>query len=171
MKPGLLVLVAGPSGAGKDTVLAYARGHLAAYGHVVFPRRVVTRPPGPGEDYESVTETEFAARRFALSWAAHGLRYGIPEEIEADLAQGRIVIANVSRAVISEARERYHCKVIEITAPAEVLARRLAARGRESEADIAARLAREATPLEADVTIVNDGTPEQAGALFLSKLS
>jgi ribose 1,5-bisphosphokinase len=68
------VLVVGPSGAGKDTVLAYARQHLAGYEHVVFPRRVITRPPGPGEDYESVTEAEFATRRFALSWAAHGLQ-------------------------------------------------------------------------------------------------
>jgi ribose 1,5-bisphosphokinase len=69
------------------------------------------------------------------------------------------------------ARERYRCKVIEITAPAEILARRLAARGRESEADIAARLAREAVPVDADVTIVNDGAPEAAGAAFLTKLS
>ena len=171
MKPGLLVLVVGPSGAGKDTVLAYARQHLQAYDHVLFPRRVVTRPPGPGEDHEPATEAEFAARRFALCWEAHGLRYGIPQEIETDLARGRIVIVNVSRAVIAQARARYHCKVIEITAPVEILARRLALRGREREADIAARLARQAAPVEADATIINDGAPEAAGALFLSKLS
>lgn len=171
MKNGLLVLVVGPSGAGKDTVLAYARQQLALYKHVVFPRRVITRPPGPGEAHEAVTEAEFSARRFALSWAAHGLRYGIPQEIEADLEAGRIVIINVSRAVILQARERYQCQVIEITAPTEILARRLAARGRESEADIAARLAREAAPVDVDVTIINDGPPEAAGAIFLSKLS
>lgn len=171
MRQGLLVLVVGPSGAGKDTVLAYARRHLAMYEHVVFPRRVITRPPGPGEDYESVSEAEFTARGFALSWAAHGLRYGIPREIEADLAAGRTVIANVSRAVIAEARGRYRCKVVEITAPVEILAKRLAARGREREADIKARLMREAAPLKADVTIANDGAPEDAGAVFLSQLS
>ncbi len=171
MKNGLLVLVIGPSGAGKDTVLAYAKEHLTPYDHVVFPRRVITRPPGPGEAYETVSEEEFASRQFALSWAAHGLRYGIPQEIEIDLAAGRIVIANVSRAVIAEARKRYPCKVIAITAPIEILAKRLAARGRETEADIAARLTRDATPVEADVTIINDGSPEMAGAAFLSKLS
>ncbi len=80
------------------------------------------------------------------------------------------MIANVSRAAIAEARARYSCKVVEITAPPEVLAKRLAARGRESESDIAARLAREAAPVEADVTIVNDGPPETAGAIFLSEL-
>lgn len=40
MKGPMLVLVAGPSGAGKDTVLAYAKAHLAGYETVVFPRRV-----------------------------------------------------------------------------------------------------------------------------------
>lgn len=171
MKQGLLVLVVGPSGAGKDTVLAYARRYLATADHFVFLRRVVTRPPGPGEDHEPATDAEFAARHFALSWAAHGLCYGIPQEIEADLAAGRTVIANVSRAVVAQARQRYHCKVIEITAPAEILARRLAARGREQEPDIAARLARQPTKIVADVSITNVGAPEAAGALFLSALA
>ncbi len=171
MKGPRLVLVVGPSGAGKDTVLAYARAHLAEYAQIVFPRRVITRPPGPGEDHEPATEAEFAARRFALSWAAHGLRYGIPVEIEDDLAAGRIVIANVSRAVIGEARGRYPCLVVEITAPAAILAQRLAARGRETAREIEARLLRDAVPMEADVTIVNDGAPQDAGAMFLARLS
>lgn len=43
--PGRLVLVVGPSGAGKDTVLTLARD--ACRGTVLFPRRVVTRPASP----------------------------------------------------------------------------------------------------------------------------
>lgn len=172
MKNGRLVLVVGPSGAGKDTVLDYARQHLAGYAHCVFARRVITRPPGPGEDHESVSEAAFSQRRFALSWSAHGLHYGIPLEIEDDLAAGKTVIANVSRAVLSAARARYdHCLVIEITAPVEILAKRLATRGRETEAEIIARLTRSLAPVEADATIINDGLPEAAGALFLAKLS
>lgn len=171
MKKSLLVLVVGPSGAGKDTVLAYARQHWAACDRIVFPKRVITRPPGPGEEYISVTDAEFSARNFALSWAAHGLRYGIPKEIENDLAAGRIVIVNVSRTVIAQARERYPCMVIEITAPPGVLAKRLAARGRETETDIAARLTREAVSVEADISIINDGSPDEAGALFISNFS
>lgn len=171
MKNGRLILVVGPSGAGKDTVLAYAKMHLSGYSQCVFARRVITRPPGAGEEYESVSEAEFQQRSFALSWSAHGLHYGIPVTIEADLAAGKTVIANVSRAVIAAARKAYHCMVIEITAPIEVLAKRLAERGRECEADIIARLTRTATPADADTIIMNDGLPEAAGAMFLAKLS
>src|SRR5487761_2171053 len=84
-----------------------------------------------------------APRHFALRWRAHGLDYGIPEDIEDDLARGRIVIANVSRAVIADAAARFPVRVIAVTAPAAILAARLAGRGRETEADIAARLARD----------------------------
>ena len=171
MKNGRLVLVVGPSGAGKDTVLTYARAHLANYPQCVFVRRVITRPPGPGEEYDSISEAAFNQQDFALSWSAHGLHYGIPLAIEADLATGKTVIANVSRAVIPDARAKYNAIVVEITAPVDILAKRLAARGRESEADIAARLARRDAPVEADITIINDGLPEAAGALFLARLS
>lgn len=171
MKHGRLILLVGPSGAGKDTVLDYARKHLAPYPQCVFVRRVITRPPGPGEDYVSVSEAAFKQRRFALSWSAHGLDYGIPVEIEEELEAGKTVIANVSRAVIEAAREKYNCLVVEITAPVEILAKRLAGRGRETETEIMERLTRNAAPISADVSIINDGLPEAAGAMFLAKLS
>lgn len=171
MKNGRLVLLVGPSGAGKDTVLAYAKTHLADYPSCVFVQRVITRSPSPDEEHEPVSLAEFKQRRFALSWSAHGLHYGIPLTIEADLAAGKTVIANVSRAVIPQARETYNCLVIEVTAPVEVLARRLARRNRETEADIAERLVRAAMPIAADKTIINDGLPEAAGAMFLAALS
>ena len=81
-REGAFVVVVGPSGAGKDTLLAHARTALAADPHFVFVRRVVTRPPGPFEDHDTMSETEFARREaegaFALSWRAHGLLYGVP---------------------------------------------------------------------------------------------
>jgi len=40
--PGRLVVVAGPSGAGKDTLLRFARNHLGGDPNIVFPHRVVT---------------------------------------------------------------------------------------------------------------------------------
>ena len=172
----MLVLVVGPSGAGKDSLLDGARAALAADDRFRFVRRAITRPAeAGGEAHEALSDADFlthqAAGGFALDWQAHGLRYGIPRDIEADLAAGRVVVANVSRAVIETARQRYPTRVIEITAPTEVLARRLAARGRESATDIAERLAR-SVPLAGDVEqVMNDGTLEKGIARFVAALN
>ncbi len=167
--PGMLVAVVGPSGAGKDTLMAGARARLLGDARFVFTRRAITRPAeAGGEDHEALAESAFAARRdaggFALWWEAHGLSYGIPRAIEAEMATGRVVIANLSRGVLAEAGRRYRLRVLRITAPLPVLTARLLARGRENAADIEARLAREVKlPEGLDVvTVMNDG-PVQAG--------
>ena len=171
----MLVLVVGPSGAGKDTLLDLVRAELATDPRVRFVRREITRPASAGgEDHIAITPAEFDARRdgYALSWQAHGLGYGIPADIAADLAAGRVVVANISRAMILAAVAKFPAMVLEITAPQAVLAARLAARGRESQADIAARLARDVS-LPVGVTVVrviNDRTPEQGAASILGLL-
>jgi phosphonate metabolism protein PhnN/1,5-bisphosphokinase (PRPP-forming) len=169
----MFILVVGPSGAGKDAVLLGARRVLAADGRFRFVRRVITRPADPrGENHEPISAAEFARRKFALWWEAHGLRYGIPLDVTADLSRGVAVVANVSRAVIAEAAERFPVRVIEITAPAEIRARRLAARGRESADDVANRLAR-SIPVPDHVrvdTIQNDATLDAAVQAFVSIL-
>lgn len=172
----MLIAVVGPSGAGKDTLMGAARAHLDGDPRFVFARRAITRPAeAGGEDHEPLTPEVFAARRnagdFCLAWQAHGLSYGIPRPIEDDLAAGRVVVANLSRGVLVEAASRFPLLVVNITAPVAVLAARLAARGRESEADIAARLARE-VPLPAGLdvaTVMNDG-PREAGVARLLAL-
>jgi ribose 1,5-bisphosphokinase len=170
----MLVLVVGPSGAGKDTLLNAARRALDGDKRFRFVRRVITRPADPyGEDHEPVTEAEFSARDFALQWQAHGLRYGIPADIAGDVGAGVAVVANVSRAVIAEAATRFQVRVIEVTAPVHVLAARLAARGRETASDIAARLAR-IVPLPESIvveTVLNDATLETGTERFLVALS
>ena len=162
---GVLVLVVGPSGAGKDTLMDAARAGLAADPRYRFARRLITRPAMAGaEDHDSCDETGFreieAQGGLALSWQAHGLSYGIPAAELAGIGTGGVVIVNVSRAAIATAeRLAERVVVVNITAPPVVLAKRLAARGRESEADIAARLSREAplaTERAALRRIVND---------------
>jgi len=170
----MLVLVVGPSGAGKDTLLDAARAALAGDPGVRFVRRVITRPAeAGGEAHEAVSEAEFTARAFALAWQAHGLRYGIPDDIAVDLAVGRVVVANVSRGVIAAAAGRFAVRVIEITALPKVLAARLATRGRESAPDVAARLARTvALPDGVTVeTVLNDATVGVGVARFLAALN
>ncbi len=165
----MLILVVGPSGAGKDTLLNGARDALnEEAGAVRFVRRVITRPGDLGEEaHESVTEQEFHLRQeagtFALSWRAHGLHYGIPADITLDLAKGRVVVANVSRAVVAEAASRFPVAVIEVSAPPALLRRRLAARGREDGEDVARRMSRAIElPLPVErMQVLNDGTPEQ----------
>ncbi|MFO1190068.1 MAG: phosphonate metabolism protein/1,5-bisphosphokinase (PRPP-forming) PhnN [Alphaproteobacteria bacterium] len=176
---GVLVLVVGPSGAGKDTLLAGAKAALGADRTIVFARRVITRPAeAGGESHEPATAAEFARRKsagaFMLAWDAHGLSYGIPAALAADLALGRTVIANVSRTVIEDAQDRVmRVRVIEVTAPPDVLAQRLAARGRESADSIAERLARAATALPSGVaveTVINDASESEGIARFLAAL-
>jgi phosphonate metabolism protein PhnN/1,5-bisphosphokinase (PRPP-forming) len=169
----MLVLVVGPSGAGKDTLLGLARAALADNPRIRFVRRVITRPDDAGgEDHEAISEAEFAARSFALQWQAHGLHYGIPDDLTDDLAAGSAVVANVSRGVIAHAAERYPTSVIEITAPPHILAQRLAARGRETDDDVAKRLSRSVSipPHIAIETIINDKTLAEAADHFISAL-
>ncbi|MDF2996459.1 MAG: phnN [Xanthobacteraceae bacterium] len=176
---GLLVLVVGPSGAGKDTLLAYAKARLGGRSDIVFVRRLVTRPPDATEDHEpfdvAAFENGLAAGRFALAWRANGLCYALGPDVKAALAAGRTVVANGSRAAVAEARARYpRVKLVLITAPPEVLAARIAARGREDANATAGRLAREpALDAAPDLTVLNDGAVELAGeklAAFLAGL-
>jgi phosphonate metabolism protein PhnN/1,5-bisphosphokinase (PRPP-forming) len=167
----MLVLVVGPSGAGKDTLLEAARQALAGDRRFRFVRRVITRPADAGgEAHEAVTSEEFAGRQFALQWQAHGLSYGIPADAIADIARGKVVVANASRTVVAAAARRFPTRVIEVMASPDVLAKRLASRSREDAADVARRLARSvALPADvATVTIVNDGTLEEGVARFLA---
>lgn len=168
--PGRLALIVGPSGAGKDTLIRLAQRSLAGQDGFLFPQRVITRAPDATEAHLAVDEAEFAQMEFALSWRAHGLAYGIPREIETALAAGKTVIANVSRRMIPEARRKYSCLVIAVTAPPEILAARLAQRGREQAADIAQRLQREAPDFRADIEILNATTPEAAAQALINAL-
>lgn len=168
---GTLVLVVGPSGAGKDTLIAAAARALRDSERLRFPRRLVTRGASAHEDHDTIDEAGFAAGfeagRFPLAWRAHGLGYALPERVHADLEAGRIVVANVSRSVVDAARARFPVCVVAVTAPRDVLAARLAARARPEDGDLQLRLARaDAHIVRADHTIVNDG-PVEVGAASL----
>lgn len=179
MPKGKLALVVGPSGAGKDTLIAGARAQLAGDTNFVFPRREITRPADAGgEDHITVSWESFAQRRadgaYALAWEAHGLGYGVPAGIAEDLVHGRTVVVNVSRTVIPLARTRFpDLLILNVTAPVRILAERLAARGRESADDVAKRIDRSgAFVIEGAgvVNVVNDGGPEQGIERFVNAL-
>lgn len=163
--PGRLVLVVGPSGAGKDTLIGLAQAACAGDDRVVFARRIVTRAASVFENNEQVSAQAFQDARargdFAIDWQAHGLSYALPKDIDNDIRVGRSVVANISRTVIARLRDAYaDVVVVLITAPPDVLAARLAARGRDSDGPIAERLRRSVDDTAPDVTIQNVGAPE-----------
>lgn len=176
---GCLVLVVGPSGAGKDSILDGARTELAGDPRFLFVRREITRPADAGgESHTSVSWEQFRARAvdgtYALAWEAHGCGYGVPTSPLRDLARGRSAIVNVSRGIIASARTRFSpVRVVHISVPERILAERLSARGREDSNQIALRLER-AAAFQVDggdvLTLVNDGPLARSVASFVSML-
>ncbi len=168
--PGLLLAVVGPSGAGKDTLIDAAARHFASHPRLTIARRVITRPAeAGGEDHQTATDEEFEALRasgaFACYWQAHGLSYGIPRTTLDALERGDLVIANGSRSALRYFKAAFpRLKVLNITARPDVLAERLAARGRESREEILARLSRSNLTVEGDFDVVmldNSGSLEE----------
>ena len=172
--PGRLILVVGPSGAGKDTLLGLAKSALTDDPNVVFPRRVITRAASSSEDNEEVsagTFTEALARNeYAMHWEAHGNSYALSRAIDDDIRAGRTVVANVSRTVIAAMRRAYaNVVVVSITAPPNVLAERLAMRNRTSDGKLEHRLQRTVEDASAapDFTVVNTGCAEYHARQFV----
>jgi ribose 1,5-bisphosphokinase len=114
----------------------------------------VTRAATAAEVHLTISDRDFArgASRgdFAFWWEAHGLKYALPAAIDDDIRAGRTVVCNVSRAIVAALRARYaRLVVVLVTAPAGILAGRLAARDRTSDGDLGRRLGRGA-PLPAE---------------------
>lgn len=143
--PGRFILVVGPSGAGKDTLMDLARVAFENDRRIIFARRVVTRQASSFERNEYVPRHEFDAARarneFMVSWNAHGHDYGLRSSLDREIAAGLTVVANVSRTVVARLRRTYeHVVVVEVTAPVEILAARLSQRARPSDGDLPSRL-------------------------------
>jgi len=177
METGCFVLVVGPSGAGKDSLINEARSRLAEDARFYFPTRVITRPCDPdSEVHDSVEVEEFrrmeADSKFCLSWEAHGLHYGIPVSAEEAAERGRTVVVNVSRSVIDAAESRFpQTEVIHVTASPQILQGRLRQRDRGSDGNIEKRLDRSVAVSGRNVTeIRNEGTLEESLCSFLETL-
>lgn len=179
-KPAALapvIAVVGPSGVGKDSVMQALAARDPGYR---IQRRVITRPEDAGgEVFAGVSAEEFvrlqAEGAFALSWQAHGLSYGIPATIDRLRLGARGVLVNLSRSVLAAAQERFgDLIVLSLTADPQVLAGRLAARGREDAADRARRLDRAGAPLPAGlrrvITLDNSGPLETTVDAVLARL-
>jgi phosphonate metabolism protein PhnN/1,5-bisphosphokinase (PRPP-forming) len=179
VRRGHLVLLVGPSGAGKDSILDGARIELADDAKFQFVQREITRPADAGgENHLPVTWDAFCARSsdgsYALAWKAHGHGYGVPATALHGLVCGQSAIVNVSRGVIASARAHFApTRVIHVSVPKRILAQRLIERGREGAEEIERRLER-AAPFHVDgadvLTLVNDGPLAGSVASFVAML-
>ncbi len=176
---GTMIVVVGPSGAGKDTLIDYAAERLRDQADVHFVRRIITRDSDAGgENHEGCSEETFQRKKvageFCVSWSAHGLHYGIPASVKQHLKKGGVAVANGSRSALPHFRAAFpNLKVVVVTARPEILSVRLANRGRESMSEIMGRLDRKVEAIcdSFDVTTIdNSGEIEEAGSVLLALL-
>ncbi|MGF1637494.1 MAG: phosphonate metabolism protein/1,5-bisphosphokinase (PRPP-forming) PhnN [Cyclobacteriaceae bacterium] len=179
---GKLFYVIGPSGAGKDTLINYARQNIAAGTPVLFAHRYITREVDhTGENHIELSHTEFKVRKaqglFALDWESHENKYGIGIEINFWMENGMNVVMNGSRGYLEKAVEKYpELRVILISVSEQVLWHRLKSRGRENDQEIEKRIerSREFNDLAIDdnqvIHIKNDSSIEEAGKIFLDAI-
>ena len=116
-RPGCLIAVVGPSGAGKDSLLNGAREQLP---HVHFMRRIITRPHNAGgEDHIELTKDAFTAQitagKMLFHWQAHDLDYGISIDAASLVRNGNSVVFNGSRAALVSIEASKHLIAIIIS--------------------------------------------------------
>ncbi|MGK3137054.1 ribose 1,5-bisphosphokinase [Pantoea trifolii] len=156
-----LIWLTGPSGSGKDSLLNALRE--APPENLLIAHRYITRAADAGgENHVALSEAEFRRREalglFAVSWQAHGMHYGLGEEIDLWLARGLNVLVNGSRLHLPIVQQNYGTQLLPLVLQVSpvVLETRLLQRGRESEAEIERRLARAAEPLPAHCHALNN---------------
>ncbi len=170
-----LVIISGPSGVGKDTIIAALRERPRQpdYHYVVT---CTTRAPRPGEvpgvSYHFLTRREFAALRDAgelLEYAeVHGNWYGTPRHEVADaLAEGHDVILKIDVQGASAVKQRAPDALLVFLVPPsmEELFQRLRSRATETADELELRQRNAAIELarqgDYDRVVVNE-TNEQA---------
>lgn len=174
---GCLIVVVGPSGAGKDSVLAASQQQLSNAGDVRFVQRVITRPSAAGfEDHTALDHKAFLAREeageFCVTWQAHGLYYGVPLYVSDWVSDGETVVLNGSRGALALIRRIFPTlRVAHLVVDDAILAQRLTERGRETADDIKQRLSRQ-VPVsmreKLDIVIHNNGTLIEAVDTFVA---
>jgi guanylate kinase len=150
---GQLIIISGPSGAGKTTLI---KRLFEEHPGLVASVSATTRAPRPGErdgvDYHFLSSEEFARKRAAGEFLecfevfGRGTWYGtLASEVAPSLAAGKSIVLEIDVQGTLAVLERYPQAVTIFVHPAardeiEQLERRLRARGTESEESIARRL-------------------------------
>ncbi|MEM0900832.1 MAG: phosphonate metabolism protein/1,5-bisphosphokinase (PRPP-forming) PhnN [Pseudomonadota bacterium] len=169
---GLLIAIVGPSGSGKDSLIRWLQENNDADFPLRFVRRYITREDVDGhEDSIAVTHDDFDKLKkdgeLAVSWEAHGLKYGLPRSSLDDVIAGHLVVVNGSRQALLVISEAFpNMLVINLQVERSELVRRLSERGRENPAEVAKRLGRSDIRISDQfdcVTIDNSGPLDHTG--------
>ena len=153
-KEGMLVIISGPSGSGKGTVV---KG-LCKDAGFALSISATTRIPRAGEvhgrDYFFATEDEFNKMRQENQLLEHALFvgnfYGTPKKfVEEQIAKGKNVVLEIEVQGALQVREKFREAVLVFLLPPTMgeLARRLRARGSEDDVSVEARLRKAAEEL------------------------
>ena len=148
MSGSVLVVISGPSGVGKTTII---KAVLSRRDDLIFSVSCTTRPRRPGEvhgrDYFFITEQEFRAmidRGEFLEWAeVHGHLYGTPRKfVEKAFSEGKSVLLDIDVQGALKVMKTFKDGVFIFVAPPslEDLEKRLRKRGTEDEETIKRRL-------------------------------
>ena len=156
MKSGLLLVVSGPAGVGKGTVVSLVRERNS---DIVFSVSMTSREPRPGEkdgeNYFFVSREKFLEmvnENMLLEWVEYcGNFYGTPRlYIEEQLEQGNIVLLEIEVEGARNIKQQYpECVSVFITPPTVTeLRKRITKRGTESPEIIEKRMQRAIKELE-----------------------
>jgi guanylate kinase len=177
-----LVVITGPSGVGKGTLIETLRSSIAG---VALATSATTRRPRVGEvdgrEYHFLSVAEFDRRVAAgefLEWAEYaGNRYGtLLDEVHSRSDNARAVLLEIEVLGAQQVRAKVDDAILVFIAPpsAEVLEQRLRSRATDSESQIELRLAQAERELAAadqfDTVIVNDDL-EVAAAQLVEEVS
>lgn len=143
-----LIYLMGPSGAGKDSLIAHIKAANELLLHI--PTRYITRPVQHNDVEQHIYMTLEAfdqaeqEQRFACSWRANGHAYALDVSLHQDLDAGKLVLINGSRAHYPKVAQNLQvaCIPVYLHISSEVQTQRLWQRGRENKAQIAERVAR-----------------------------
>ncbi|MHA1674522.1 MAG: hypothetical protein ACTSYI_12960 [Promethearchaeota archaeon] len=181
---GVLFLVVGNSGSGKDSVISGVEtlwnSSNTSLPSINVPTRYITRPSHESEDFVSISTDDFHKMKnkdqFAFWWHIYELDYGVPASIFEWLEKGDFVLVNVSRNIISQVKAKIpNTQIIFVSVPFSITKARILSRGRENPDDpvFQARIERardRQTLPEADIVIDNAGDLDNAISDLIKKL-
>lgn len=172
-----VILIVGPSGSGKDTLLRSAKKHFGPTDKLSFVRRYITRPPSKDEDNFYLDQEGFLTLKecqfFVSTWQAHNNYYGIARHALTSDKKHYGLLCSISRRAVTDFEEKFaNTTTIHVSAREDILLERLKERGRENREDIEKRLHRATRKVEARelITFDNSDPLDKTIPSFLSLL-